>query len=72
MAQAIPKGKWSEAEEYCERAIYWDFLVQNWLSPETAVMAGSEGYTLAPFAPTNMRALADYGWLMEPATSLEQ
>ena len=59
MAEAIPKAMWSEAEEYCERLFYWEFLVNpnrkifEARKRETAALGAGEKLVLGhPLAAT--------------------
>ena len=38
MAEAIPRAQWSEAEEYAQRFVYWEYLVNSWLVPGPAIL----------------------------------
>lgn len=70
MAEAIPRIEWSEAEEYHQRAFYWDYLVSRWLVPGPAVLRGGEEEPL-PGAPRST-SIHEYGWLLEPDSLVEQ
>ncbi len=70
MAEAIPRAMWSEAEEYSERMFYWEFLVNNWLVPGSAIL--KENDALDSVTEPRVPSLEDHGWLLEPDSLLEQ
>lgn len=70
MAEAIPRANWSEAEESQERWFYWEYLVNHWLVPGPAVLKQPEDEV--PIGVPREPDLADYGWLLEPDSLVEQ
>lgn len=70
MAEAIPRAEWSEAEEYCERLTYWEYLVNRWLIPGPSILR--EDYVEQGPGEPRSPSLSDYGWLLERDSLSEQ
>lgn len=72
MAQAIPRADWSQAEAHRERQVYWQFLVNEWLSPGPAVLSEAERVESDRLTLPTAQSLHENGWFLEPATNGEQ
>lgn len=70
MAHAIPKREWLETEEMTLRAAYLRFLVERWLwQAPFAVLHGDMTETSGVQVPS-AQALQDFGWIMEPESTV--
>lgn len=72
-AQAIPRASWSEAEEQRARLFYWQFLVNQWLSPEPSVLSDpGEPKASDRWVGPSAANLFENGWLLETESLSEQ
>jgi hypothetical protein len=55
-----------------EREFYWDYLVNHWLVPGTAVFSHSEEATSERRTAPTAQTLQENGWFLEPEHACEQ